>query len=77
MNTQHYQARLIDARNLGLKADGDEIFEALPSVPNPNPHTQSDLFLESAMASKSVDPMILWGAWPGDEPLEELMAQLS
>jgi hypothetical protein len=69
------QARLIDARKLSLKTDGDEIFEALPAVSNP--HAQSDLFPDAALASKFHDPMILWGAWPGDEPLEELMAQLS
>jgi hypothetical protein len=75
VNTQHDQARLIDARKLSLKEDGDEIFEALPSVSNP--HTQIDLFPDTAHASKSNDPMILWGVWPGDEPLEELMAKLS
>jgi hypothetical protein len=26
--------------------------------------------------SHRVDPMILWGAWPGEEPLEELMRLL-
>jgi len=25
---------------------------------------------------RQVDPMILWGAWPGDEPIEELLAEL-
>ena len=27
-------------------------------------------------ALRHVDPMILWGTWPGDEPIEELLAQL-
>ncbi|MEY4244131.1 MAG: hypothetical protein RLZZ245_1716 [Verrucomicrobiota bacterium] len=25
---------------------------------------------------RRVDPMILWGTWPGEEPVEELMALL-
>ena len=69
------QARLIDARKLSLKAEGDEIFEVLPSVSNK--HAQSDLFLEQVVTSKAADSMILWGAWPGDEPIEELMAELN
>ena len=29
-----------------------------------------------ALHIRQVDPMILWGAWPGGEPIEELMAEL-
>ena len=68
------QPRFIDARKLGEKTDGDEIFEALPSVANP--HKQENLFPELTSKKKSDDPMILWGAWPGNEPLEDLMAEL-
>ena len=25
---------------------------------------------------RRIDPMILWGTWPGNEPIEELMAML-
>jgi hypothetical protein len=34
-----------------------------------------DAFPELALEQR-VDPMILWGAWPGEEPLEVLMALL-
>ena len=68
------QTRLIDARKLSEKADGDEIFEPLPSVEHP--HARSDPFPEFSRSPKTFDPMILWGAWPGDESLEELMAAL-
>ena len=27
-------------------------------------------------ACRDADPMALWGAWPGEEPVEELMALL-
>ncbi len=69
------QARLIDARKLGERSEGDELFEALPSVSNL--HAQSDLFPEFSSSARKDEPMILWGKWPGDEPIEELMAELS
>lgn len=36
---------------------------------------EHDPFPELAR-DRRVDPMILWGTWPGEEPVEELMAQL-
>lgn len=36
---------------------------------------EHDPFPELAL-DRRVDPMILWGPWPGEEPLEELMALL-
>lgn len=30
----------------------------------------------SEPSSRQMDPMALWGAWPGDEPIEELLAAL-
>ena len=30
----------------------------------------------SGKAMRHVDPVILWGVWPGDEPIEELLAEL-
>jgi hypothetical protein len=33
---------------------------------------EHDPFPELAL-DRRVDPMILWGAWPGEEPVEELM----
>lgn len=50
-------------------------------MPENNQPTESvtaerDPFPELAL-DRRVDPIILWGAWPGEEPVEELMAQLN
>ncbi len=66
------QPRLIDARKLTPKQTGDDIFDQLPSVST----TQATLFPEIQNRTKITDPMVLWGAWPGDESIEDLMAQL-
>ena len=49
-------------------------------MPESNQTTESvtaahDPFPELAL-DRRVDPMILWLAWPGEEPVEELMALL-
>lgn len=31
---------------------------------------------DPASEIRHVDPMILWGTWPGDEPIEVLLDQL-
>jgi hypothetical protein len=36
----------------------------------------NSLFPEISLRTKDSDPMILWGTWPGEEPIEELMAVL-
>ena len=69
------QARMIEARKLSPQLEGDEIFEALPMVSNPQ--VQAEFFSDAATATKLFDPMVLWGTWPGDESVEELMAELS
>ena len=52
----------------------------LKIMPEKNLSTESvtaehDPFPELALGRR-VDPMILWGTWPGEEPVEELMALL-
>jgi hypothetical protein len=37
---------------------------------------EDPLFPELPPQAKGADPMLLWGGWPGDEPIEELMAML-
>ena len=68
------QPRLMEARRISARAGGDGIFESMP---------EGDLVGQEASISKAsantmrhIDPMILWGAWPGDEPIEDLLAQL-
>jgi hypothetical protein len=68
------QPRFIEARKISAPAAGDEIFSGLPMVPARL--QQESLFPELATKCRDADPMALWGAWPGEEPVEELMAQL-
>lgn len=67
-------ARLIDARKLLEHRPGDEVFDVSPHA---YPGSQKELFPELTKEKTRLgDPMSLWGAWPGDEPIEELMAEL-
>lgn len=70
------QPRFIEARKISAPADGDEIFSSLPTTTTCL--QQESLFPELTKKNKDRhgDPMALWGAWPGDEPMEELMALL-
>lgn len=68
------QPRFIEARKISKPAAGDQIFSSLPMVAAPL--RQESLFPELATKSGDADPMALWGAWPGEEPVEELMALL-
>lgn len=68
------QPRFIEAFRISARAAADAIFERMP--------TAVTIGYEVAVTGPSftvirnVDPMVLWGAWPGDEPIEELLAQL-
>ncbi len=67
-------ARLIDARKLLEHRAGDEVFDVSPQV---HPERQKELFPELVHEKgRKGDPMSFWGAWPGDEPIEELLAEL-
>lgn len=76
--------RLIEARRISGHAEGDMIFETMPEaeagVGKPA-DAQSGRERPTAVSSavgkamRRVDPMILWGTWPGDESIEELLAQ--
>ena len=79
------QPRFIAARRIGARAEGDKIFESMPLAeigggPVAGVLTGSDQVAVgsrgSTKAIRRVDPMVLWGAWPGDEPIEELLAAL-
>ncbi len=43
--------------------------------PNESATAEHDPFPELGL-DRRVDPMILWGAWPGEEPIEKLVAEL-
>lgn len=67
------QPRLIEARRIGSRVEGDAIFEEMPAAEIPG----APVFTrEQERRAKSFDLMKLWGTWPGDEPIEELLAQL-
>ena len=82
------QPRFIEARRMSARAEGDKIFETMPVAEIGGGGQVADVLTGSdgvrpgsvsrgsAKAIRRVDPMVLWGAWPGDEPIEELLAQL-
>ena len=67
------EPRLIEARKISASTNGDQAFRALPSA---KPPADLGLFPELSTRSRSSDPKQLWGAWPGDEPIDDLMAAL-
>ena len=68
------QPRLIEARRIGKRLDGDNILEEKPSVERSE---MNEILSASEMArARAFDPMTLWGSWPGDETIEELLSQL-
>ena len=68
------QPRMIEADRISARAEGDAIFEGMPEADAIGREDSSAS--TSVRAMRHVDPMVLWGAWPGDEPIEELLAQL-
>ncbi len=68
------QARWIEARRMSGSAEGDSVFEQIPSA-------EGEEALDPVRAQRrrrvlSSDPILLAGAWPGNEPIDELLAQL-
>ena len=52
-----------EACRISGRLDGDDVFEAMQTAGSKKP-------------AETFDPIELAGAWPGDEPLEDLPAQL-
>ncbi len=67
------QPRLIEAYRISVYAKGDDIFKEMPSVEKTE--IQS-LVVTQGECLRYADPIELSGAWPGDEPIDELLAQL-
>ena len=67
------QARLIEARCIGSRLEKDGVFAEMPSVKVQEPNV---LFPDRTDQAQSFDPAKLAGAWPGDEPIEDLLDQL-
>ena len=73
MNTQDYQLH-IEARRIGKRLEGDNILEEKPSVEESE--MNEILSASEKVRARAFDPMTLWGSWPGDESIEELLSQL-
>lgn len=75
--TVHFKAngrpRIIEAQRIGARQSGDEVFEELPGV-----GAQRALGSMRAPDKRagSANFMRLWGTWPGDEPVDELLDQI-
>ena len=67
------QPRFIEARRISDRRDGDSVFEDMPSVDIRQP---TDLFPARHAQAGAFDPIDIAGSWPGDESIEELLAQL-
>ena len=67
------QPRLIEARRISSHMERDTIFEEMPVAEIPG---SRGMTLDHEKQTRSFDPMELWGTWPGDESIEELLADL-
>ena len=67
------ESRLIEARRISGRLEGDSVFEEVPSVAS---QELRELFPQQGKEFQAFDPIELAGAWPGDEPIEDLLAQL-
>ena len=67
------QPRFIEARRIGGQLEGDSVFEEMPLV-----ETQESRGLYPVQREQvgAFDPIELAGAWPSDEPIEDLLAEL-
>ena len=66
------QPRLVEARKISERREGDGLFKQLPVA---RPASQ-DLLPGFRRKAAAFDPIDLAGAWPGDEPLDDLLKQL-
>ncbi len=64
--------RLIEARRISERGEGDRVFEQLPVA---RPASQ-DMLPGLRRKAAAFDPVDLGGAWPGDESVDDLLRQL-
>ena len=67
------QAILIEVRRISRRLEKDGVFEEIPSAKTQQP---DDPLSDRAEHASNFDPIELAGAWPGNEPVEELLDQL-
>ena len=66
--------RFIEARKIEEQGEGDSISESVRTVTTDMP--DSVFTVEERKKAESFDISRLYGTWPGDEPIEELLADL-
>lgn len=66
--------RLIEAQVIKPMEEGEEVFETLPQEPS-----QIELLSSARDAAAARQGWLkeVWGKWPGDEPIEDLLAALN
>ena len=67
------QPRFIEARRISYRQEGDDVFEAMPSAETSQTRMLPSIQDRRAQPARFMD---LWGAWPGNEPVDELLDQL-
>lgn len=66
--------RLIEAQVIKSMEQGEEVFETLPQEPSQIEFATS---VRDSAAAKKGWLKEVWGKWPGDEPIEDLLAALN
>ncbi len=67
------QPRLIQARRISVQLEGDSLFEEMSLLAIPELPVRYE---DRRGRTSAFDPIDLAGAWPGDESIEDLMADL-
>ena len=67
------QLQFVEARGMTARVSGDDVFDELPSADAGKPW---GALPGPSRSDDSARPRDLVGAWPGDEPVEELLALL-
>jgi hypothetical protein len=65
--------KLLEAQTIRLAEEGEEVFERLPSPGKPL--TLFDMEVQKLNANPALKE--IWGKWPGDESIEELLSALT
>lgn len=67
------KVRLLEAQSIKLAEEGEEVFERLSL--QGKPLTLFDMDVQKLNANPALKE--IWGKWPGDEPIEELLSALT
>ena len=67
------KVRLFEAQSIKVAESGEEIFERVPKAPQPQ------LLFDVESQKLSGAPVLedIWGKWPGDESIDELLTALT